>query len=62
MSGELVEFNWACKWFLAQFKILVHIIFLDFFGLFSTILNPNQQLYVIGPTNLVFLAIFLLFI
>ena len=45
-----------------DFKNLVHIIVLDFLGLFWTILKPNQQLYVIGPTNLVFLAIFLLFI
>jgi hypothetical protein len=62
MSGGLVGFNWACKWFLAQFKNSVHIIVLDFFRLFWAILKPNQQLYVIGPINLVFLAIFLLFI
>jgi hypothetical protein len=31
MSGGLVEFNWACKWFLAQFKKSVHITFLGHF-------------------------------
>ncbi len=43
-----------------DFKNSVHIIVLDFFGLFGAILKPNQQL--IRPTNLVFLAIFLLFL
>ncbi len=47
---------------LVDFKNSVHIIVLDFFGFFWAILKPNKQLYVIGPTNLVFLAIFLLFI
>jgi hypothetical protein len=34
MSARLVGFNWAHKWFLAQFKKSVHIIFLGFFGPF----------------------------
>jgi hypothetical protein len=63
---RVLGFNWACKWTFwdlqVDFKNSVHIIVLDFFELFWAILKPNQQLYVIGPTNLVFLAIFLLFI
>jgi hypothetical protein len=55
-------FFWTFLGMQIHFKNSVHIIVLDFFGLFWTILKPNQQLYVIGPTNLVFLAIFLLFI
>ena len=43
-----------------DFKNSVHIIVLDFFGFFWAILKSNQQL--IGPINLVFLAIFLLFL
>ena len=64
MSGGLVGFNWPANGFFWIFlglqvdvKNSVHS-----FGLFWAILKPNQQLYVIGPTNLVFLAIFLLFI
>jgi hypothetical protein len=53
---------WTFLGLQVHFKNSVHIIVLDFFGLFWAILKPNQQLYVIGPTNLVFLAIFLLFI
>jgi hypothetical protein len=43
-----------------NFKHSAHIIILDFLGLFWAILKPNQPLYVIGPINLIFLAIFLL--
>ena len=41
-----------------NFKNSAHIIVLDFFELVWAILKPNQQSYVIGPTNLIFLAIF----
>jgi hypothetical protein len=43
-----------------NFKHSAHIIILDFLGLFWAILKPNQPLYVIGPINLIFLAIFFL--
>jgi hypothetical protein len=46
---------WACK---CTLKIQSISLFWTFLGH----LKPNQQLYVIGHTNLVFLAIFLLFI
>ena len=69
MVGQVVGFKeyasglfWTFLGLQVHFKNSVHIIVLDFFGLFWAILKPNQQLYVIGPTNLVFLAIFLLFI
>ena len=55
ITGGLVRFNWVCKCFLAQFKKLVHIIF---FVLFWAFFNPNQQIYVVGSTNLGFLALF----
>jgi hypothetical protein len=68
-GGRVVGFNglasglfWIFLGLQVNFKNSAHIIVLDFFGLFWAILKPNQQLYVIGPTNLVFLAIFLLFI
>ena len=41
-----------------NFKNSAYIIVLDFFELFWVILKPNQQSYVIGPTNLIFLATF----
>jgi hypothetical protein len=68
-GGRVVGFKeyasrlfWTFLGLQVDFKNSVHIIVFDFFGLFWAILKPNQQLYVIGPTNLVFLAIFLLFI
>ena len=63
----MVEFNglasgffWIFLGLQVNFKNSTHIIVLDFFELFLAILKPNQQSYVIGPTNLIFLAIFLL--
>jgi hypothetical protein len=53
---------WTFLGLQVDFKNSIYIIILDFFGLFWAILKPNQQLYVIEPTNLVFLAFFLLFI
>ena len=68
-NGRVVGFNglasglfWIFLGLQVNFKNSAHIIVLDFFELFWAILNPNQQIYVIGLTNLVFLSIFLLFI
>ena len=60
--GLQVSFFWTFLDLQMDFKNSVHIIVLNVFGFFWAILKPNQQLYIIGPTNLVFLAIFLLFI
>ena len=50
-------FFWACKLILKIQPISAHM---DFLGLFWAILKPNQPLYIIGPINLIFLAISLL--
>ena len=61
----MVEFNglasglfWIFLGLQVNFKNSAHIIVLDFFELFWAILKPNEQSYVIGPTNLIFLAFF----
>ena len=51
-------FFWTFFGLQVHFKNSVYIIVFYFFGLFWTILKPNQQLYVIGLTNFVFLALF----
>jgi hypothetical protein len=56
--GLQVGFFWIFLGLEVNFKNSAHIIVLDFFGLFWAILKPNQQLYVIGPTNLVFFSHF----
>ena len=67
MVGRVIGFNglasglfWIFLGLQVNFKNSAHIIVLDFFELFWAILKPNQPLYIIGPINLIFLAISLL--